>query len=91
VGKADLKGLPPATVITAEIDPPRSEGKALADKLKSAGVDVTYQDYKGVTHEFFGMADVVGEAKQAQALAAKELREALARPGATGSTRRPKQ
>ena len=91
MGKADLKGLPPATVITTEIDPPRSEGKALADKLKSAGVDVTYQDYKGVTHEFFGMADVVGEAKQAQALAAKELREALARPGATGSTRRPKQ
>ncbi len=86
VGKADLKGLPSATVITAEIDPLRSEGKALADKLKAAGVDVTYQDYKGVTHEFFGMGAVVDEARSAQALAGRELKEALGKTGATGST-----
>ncbi len=87
VGKADLKGLPPATVITAEIDPLRSEGKALADKLKSAGVDVTYRDYEGVAHEFFGMAAVVDDAEKAQAFAGKELKEALAKGAATGSTR----
>jgi len=87
VGKADLKGLPSATVITAEIDPLRSEGKALADKLKSAGVEVTYRDYDGVAHEFFGMAPVVDDAEKAQAFAAKELKEALAKPSATGSTR----
>ncbi|KAA2235087.1 alpha/beta hydrolase [Salinarimonas soli] len=86
VGKADLKGLPPATVITAEIDPLRSEGKALADKLKSAGVDVTYRDFDGVTHEFFGMAPVVADAEKAQAFAGKELKEALAKGSATGST-----
>lgn len=33
VGKADLKGLPPTTVVTDEIDPLRSEGQMLADKL----------------------------------------------------------
>jgi acetyl esterase/lipase len=85
VGKADLKGLPSATVITAEIDPLRSEGKALADKLRQAGVEVKYQNYDGAAHEFFGMAPVVRDAERAQDLAAAELREALD-VKATGST-----
>ncbi|MGE3261998.1 MAG: alpha/beta hydrolase [Bacteriovoracia bacterium] len=74
---ANLKELPSATVITADIDPLRSEGKELADRLKAAGVKVEYKNYKGVTHEFFGMAAVVGEAKSAQKLAAKNLKKAL--------------
>ncbi len=85
VGKADLKGLPSATVITAEIDPLRSEGKALADKLRQAGVEVKYQNFDGAAHEFFGMAPVVRDAERAQDLAAAELREALD-VKATGST-----
>lgn len=87
VGRASLKGLPPATVITAEIDPLRSEGKALADALKAAGSAVTYRNYDGVTHEFFGMAAVLDDAKQAQELAARDLRQALD-VQATGSTGR---
>ena len=75
----DLKGLPPATVIAAEIDPLLSEGKAFADKLKAAGVPVTYQVYKGVTHEFFGMGAVVDEAKQAEQLAADGLKSAFSK------------
>lgn len=78
VGHADLKGLPPATVITAEIDPLMSEGKMLADKLKQAGVETSYQNYDGVTHEFFGMDAVVSDAAKAQDMAAKRLRDALA-------------
>ena len=54
-------------MITAQIDPLRSEGKELADRLKSAGVEVDYKNYNGVTHEFFGMGAVVDEAKQARA------------------------
>ena len=69
----DLSGLPPATVITAAIDPLRSEGKAYADKLKAAGVRVDYKNYDGVAHEFFGMGAVVPVAKQAVKQAAGGL------------------
>ena len=75
--KANLKGLPPTLIIGAEIDPLQTEGKLLADKLKDAGVDTTYELYNGVTHEFFGMATVVPQAKDAQALAAKKLKAAF--------------
>ncbi len=57
--RADLTGLPPATVITATIDPLMSEGKAYSDKLEAAGVKVRYKNYDGVTHEFFGMGAAV--------------------------------
>lgn len=72
---ANLKGLPPMTIITDQIDPLRSEGQALADKLKAAGVDVDYKNYDGVTHEFFGMGAVVDKAKDAEQFAADGLKK----------------
>jgi len=75
--KANLKGFPKTLIIGAEIDPLASEGKLLSDKLKDAGVEVDYELYNGVTHEFFGMATVVPQAKEAQAQAAKKLKAAL--------------
>jgi len=77
VNAPNLQGLPPATVINAEIDPLQSEGQEYASKLQAAGVTVTAKTYEGVTHEFFGMATVVPEARQAQALAATELKKSL--------------
>ena len=74
---ANLSGLAPVTIINAEIDPLQSDGEMLAEKLAAANVAVHRQVYKGVTHEFFGMAAVIPEAKDAQALAAKELKAAL--------------
>ncbi|MEP7227131.1 MAG: alpha/beta hydrolase fold domain-containing protein, partial [Gemmatimonadales bacterium] len=76
---ADLQGLPATTVITAQIDPLRSEGKDLADRLKDAGAAVDYKNYDGVTHEFFGMGAVVDEAKQAQQQAADGLKKGFGR------------
>jgi acetyl esterase/lipase len=74
---AELHGLPPTTVITAEIDPLRSEGEALVEQLGRAGVRVAHRNYRGVTHEFFGMDAVLDAARQAQAFAAERLGQAL--------------
>jgi acetyl esterase len=77
VGGADVAELPPVTIIGAEIDPLTTEGEQLRDKLEEAGVDVAYQQWEGVTHEFFGMAAQVPEAKEAQDFAGERLRAAL--------------
>ena len=74
---ANLKGMPPTTIITAQYDPLQSEGQMLADKLRAAGVAVNFKNYDGVTHEFFGMATVVPAAKNAQAFAASDLKGAF--------------
>ena len=80
--KNDLKGQPATTVILAQIDPLRDGGEKLAAAYKAAGVDTKLQRYEGVTHEFFGMANVVTEAKQAQDLVVERLTASFAKkPG----------
>ena len=74
---ADLKGLPPTTIILAEIDPLHDDGANLADKLKAAGVQTDLKEYAGVTHEFFGMGAVAAKAKDAEDYAAGKLKAAL--------------
>ena len=73
----DFKGLPPATIITAQIDPLRSEGEMLARKLQDAGVKVHHQNFDSVAHEFFGMGAVVDKAKQAVQVAGSQLKAAF--------------
>jgi acetyl esterase len=77
VNRADLAGLPPTTIINAQIDPLRSEGEMLAQKLEAAGVTTEQMTYDGVTHEFFGMAAVVPQAKEATDMAVASLTKAF--------------
>ena len=74
---ADLQGLPPTTIINAQIDPLLSDGEVLAEKLRAAGVRVTQTTYDGVTHEFFGMSAAHDKAKDANGMAADALKKAF--------------
>ena len=75
-----LIGLPPATVINAQIDPLLDDGIKYANKLGAANVPVVHKISKGVTHEFFGLAGLVTEATEAVAMACHELRRAFRQP-----------
>lgn len=73
----DVEGVAPAWIGLAECDPLVDEGIAYADKLRAAGVAVDLEIYRGVIHEFIKMGRAVPEALQAQADAARALKEAL--------------
>ncbi|HEX4016382.1 MAG TPA: alpha/beta hydrolase [Frankiaceae bacterium] len=67
---ADLAGLPPALIATAEFDPLRDEGEAYADALTAAGVRAVKHRYEGMFHSFLTFLGVLP--------AATELRDEIA-------------
>jgi acetyl esterase len=73
--------LPPTLVTTAEYDVLRDEGIAYAEKLRTAGVDVTHMHSADMHHNFFISPGTVGRFPQCEsafAAAAGWLKEALA-------------
>ena len=75
----DLAGLPPAHVHTAEFDPMRDEGRAYADALARAGVNVRYVCHEGMIHHFYGMAGAMPYARVAIAAAGAAIHDAFVR------------
>lgn len=72
----DLSGLPPATVVAAELDVLTDEGKAYVDKLNSVGVPATYLCYDQMIHPFLNFMEVVDRAGEAVVEIGKLLRKA---------------
>ena len=74
---SDLRGLPPAYVITAECDMLRDQGEAYVRKLREAGVAVESKRYDGMIHPFFSLGGIVDGGREAITDAAAKLRVAL--------------
>lgn len=62
---ADLSGLPPAVIATAEHDPLRDEGRRLAAQIGEGGADVRYRPHPGLVHGFVGLGQLSPAAAQA--------------------------
>jgi acetyl esterase len=79
---ASLAGLPPACIHTAEFDPVRDEGARYAERLREAGVSVSYRCHSGMIHLFYGMGALIPYAAAAFSLMGADIRATLAgRPG----------
>ncbi|WP_234343899.1 alpha/beta hydrolase [Streptomyces sp. NRRL F-5123] len=62
---ADVSGLPPALIVTAEHDALRDEGDAYAERLAKAGVPVRHRCEPGLEHGFIQGTDLTDPAAAA--------------------------
>ncbi|HXI86581.1 MAG TPA: alpha/beta hydrolase [Parvularculaceae bacterium] len=76
LNEPDLKGSPPAFILTPGCDPLRDESAAYARKLKAAGADVRYRCVPGAIHAFLSFG-VIERARAARRMLAAEIRNML--------------
>ncbi len=74
----DLRGLPPAYVVTAGFDPLRDEGEAYALRMREAGVQVALRRHPGLIHSFANLTAISPTSRGAMLEAAGALRMGLA-------------
>ena len=75
---ANLAGVAPAIIVTAECDVLHDDGERYADSLRRAGVAVEYREYAGMIHGFFGMVPIIDDAMNAQLVVAAAFGRAFA-------------
>jgi acetyl esterase len=77
IAATDLRGLPPALVVTAGCDVFRDEGQAYANRLAADGVAVEYRCFEGTIHAFMSFAGVIPMGVEGLSFVASRLRAAL--------------
>jgi acetyl esterase len=75
---ADVGGLPPTVIHTAEFDPLRDEGRDYFQRLTLARSEVSYTCHPGMIHLFYGLGAVIPYARTAFEQIGGEIRTALA-------------
>jgi len=75
---ADLAGLPPTCLTIAECDILAEQGRAMAERLRAAGVEVRSDVYAGATHSFLEAISIASVARRAIDDGAAWLRTVLA-------------
>lgn len=78
-----LRGVAPALIVAAGLDPLEDQSAAYADRLRCAGVEVTLTRYPEATHAFLSMPGAVPAARRARAEILAHLRRRLTGPPAT--------
>ncbi len=73
----DLKGLPPAIVLTAGHDPLSDEGRGYAARLREAGVQVRHHHHADMIHGFFSLPGMVEAAGAAIERTGDEIRRTV--------------
>ena len=76
---ADLRGLPPSTVVTCGHDPLRSDGIWLAEALRAADVPTLHTHYDDMPHGFLMFSRLTGRADESIDEMARETAKAFAR------------
>ena len=79
---ADLSGIPPTLVHTAEFDPLRDEAQDYFGRLTHTGSALAYTCHPGMIHLFYGLGAVIPYARTAFEKIGAEIRAALTDPGA---------
>jgi acetyl esterase len=79
----NLKGLPPAFILTAQYDPLRDEGQAYAQRLRDAGVPALVHNYDGLIHGFWSMGSFLEQTQSIRQEVSQVLRSAFVERGAT--------
>ena len=87
--QADLAGLAPALIHTAEFDPLRDEAALYAERLAAAGVAVHHLCHGGMVHHFYGLTGFIPRAKTILTEIARDFGERLLAASGLSKAERP--
>lgn len=80
---ADVTGLPPTFIVTAEVDPTRDATEDYARRMAASGVQVELDRYDGMMHGFATLLTALPQARRVFDRTVRFLADSLGSPAAT--------